>query len=437
MRCTGHFRQLLLWILTPLILSVFLPGSACRAATHLNMIHVQDSINPGVQDFIESAIEQSESDGAQCLIIFLDTPGGLVTSMRGIVQSILNSKIPVIVYVYPSGAQAASAGVFVTVAADIAAMAPGTNIGAAHPVASSGEDVPKTMNEKVVNDMLAFARSIGQQRGRNEQWLEDAVKESVSITAEEAFKNNVIDLVADDIPDLLKKLDGWELQRKGYSVTLHTLDAEQRTLEPGWLHQILRAISNPNIAYILLMIGLAGLYFELSQPGAILPGVVGGIALILALYALQSLPVNYAGILLILLAIIFFILEIKIASYGMLSFAGVTCLILGSLMLFRTRGYGGQLDMSVFIPTVVAVSAFFVAIASLAFRAQMRKPQTGIDALQGETGIVRQDLSPVGKVFIAGELWNAEADEDIAAGQRVQVVSVENLKLKVKRIDAN
>lgn len=437
MKCTGHFRQPLLWILTPLILSVFSPGSVYSAATHLNMIHVQDSINPGVQDFIESAIEQSEGDGAQCLIIFLDTPGGLVTSMRGIVQSILNSRIPVIVYVYPSGAQAASAGVFVTVAADIAAMAPGTNIGAAHPVTSSGEDVSKTMNEKVVNDMLAFARSIGQQRGRNEQWLEAAVKESVSITAEEAFKKNVIDLVADDIPDLLKKLDGWELRRKGYSVTLHTLDAEQRTLEPSWLHQILRAISNPNIAYILLMIGLAGLYFELSQPGAILPGVVGGIALILALYALQSLPVNYAGILLILLAIIFFILEIKIASYGMLSFAGIACLILGSLMLFRTRGYGGQLDMAVFIPTVVTVSAFFVVIASLAFRAQMRKPQTGIDALQGETGIVRQDLSPAGKVFIAGELWNAEADEDIPAGQRVRVVSVENLKLKVKRIDAN
>jgi len=426
-----------LWILAPLFLSMFFSGYGFGAATHLNIVKVQDSINPGVQDFIEAAIEESESDGAECLIILLDTPGGLMTSMRGIVQSILNSKIPVIVYVYPSGAQAASAGVFVTVAADIAAMAPGTNIGAAHPVTSSGEDVPKTMNEKVVNDMLAFARSIAQQRGRNEQWLEDAVKESVSITAEEAFKKNVIDLVADDIPDLVTKLNGWQLQRKGHTRTLHTLDVEQRTLEPSWLDRILRAISNPNIAYILLMIGLAGLYFELSQPGAILPGVVGGIALILALYALQSLPVNYAGILLILLAIIFFILEIKVASYGMLSFAGVTSLVLGSLMLFRTRGYGGQLDMSVFVPTIVAVSAFFVVIASLAFRAQMRKPQTGTDALEGEMGIVKKDLSPVGKVFVAGELWNAEADENIPASKKVQVISVENLKLKVKRIDAN
>ena len=437
MKHTERIRQIPLWILAPLFLSMFFSGNTFGAATHLNIIKVQDIINPGVQDFIGSAIEESENDGAECLIILLDTPGGLMTSMRGIVQSILSSKMPVIVYVYPSGAQAASAGVFVTVAADIAAMAPGTNIGAAHPVTSSGEDVPKTMNEKVVNDMLAFARSIAQQRGRNEQWLEDAVKESVSITAEEAFKKNVIDLVADDIPDLVTKLNGWQLQRKGHTRTLHTLDVEQRTLEPSWLDRILRAISNPNIAYILLMIGLAGLYFELSQPGAILPGVVGGIALILALYALQSLPVNYAGILLILLAIIFFILEIKIASYGMLSFAGVTSLVLGSLMLFRTRGYGGQLDMSVFVPTIVAVSAFFVVIASLAFRAQMRKPQTGTDALEGEIGIVKKDLSPVGKVFVAGELWNAEADENIPAGQKVLVVSVENLKLKVKRIDAN
>ena len=437
MKREAFTRQRHFWLLMPLLFGIISAGNAFCAASHLNMIEVQDTINPGVQDFIESAIEQSEEEGAECLIILLDTPGGLMTSMRGIVQSVLNSDVPVIVYVYPSGAQAASAGVFVTVSADIAAMAPGTNIGAAHPVTASGGDVPKTMNEKVVNDMLAFARSIAQQRGRNQKWLEDAVKESVSITAEEAFKKNVIDLVAVDIPDLLKKLDGWELQRKGYTRTLHTLGIEQRTIEPGWLHQILRAISNPNIAYILLMIGLAGLYFELSQPGAILPGVIGGISLILALYALQSLPVNYAGVLLILLAVIFFILEIKVASYGMLSFAGVISLVLGSLMLFQTRGYGGRLDMSVFIPTIVAVSAFFVVVASLAFRAQMRKPQTGTDALEGEIAVVKKDLSPEGKVFVAGELWNAEADEHIPVGEKVQVVSVENLKLKVKRIDAN
>lgn len=434
----GGMIRRFFWILAIFSLSVLMEdGTAPCSTAHLNIIEVHDTINPGVQDFIASAIDQSEKEGAECLIILLDTPGGLMTSMRGITKSILGSTVPIVVYVYPSGAQAASAGVFVTVSADIAAMAPGTNIGAAHPVTASGGDVPKTMNEKVVNDMLAFARSIAQQRGRNQQWLEDAVKESVSITAEEAFKKNVIDLVANDIPDLLKKLDGWEIHRQGRDITLHTLDMERRTIEPGWLYQILRAISNPNIAYILLMIGLAGLYFELSQPGAILPGVVGGISLILALYGLQSLPVNYAGVLLILLALIFFILEIKVASYGMLSFAGVVSLVLGSLMLFKTRDFGGRLDMSVFIPTIVTISAFFVVVASLAFRAQMRKPQTGTDALEGEIGIVKKDLTPQGKVFIAGELWNAEAEETIAAGERVRVISVENLKLKVKRIDAN
>jgi len=411
-------------------------GGAPGAERHLNIIHVQDSINPGVQDFIEYGIDRSAEQGAECLIILLDTPGGMMGSMRRIAQDILNSEVPVVVYVYPSGAQAASAGVFVTVAGDIAAMAPGTNIGAAHPVTASGEDVPKTMNEKVVNDTVAFARSIAAQRGRNAEWLEDAVRKSVSITADEAYKKNVIDLVADDLPDLLKKLDGWVLQRKGYSVTLHTEGIEQRTIQPGWLHMILRAISNPNVAYILLMIGLAGLYFELSQPGAILPGVIGGISLVLALYALQALDVNYAGMLLILLAIIFFILEIKVASFGMLSVAGVICLILGSLMLFRDPGLGNQLAMSVFLPTVAVVSAFFVTVATLAFRAQMRKPQMGVETLVGLIGVVKEDLSPEGKVFVYGELWNAVADESIRIGERVQVVSVQNLKLKVKRIDA-
>jgi len=427
----------LLGIMAFLVLVPFASKESSSAVSFLNIIKVQDSINPGTQDFIETAIARSEEAGAECLIILLDTPGGLMTSMRGIVQAIMSSDIPIVVYVYPSGAQAASAGVFVTAAADIAAMAPGTNIGAAHPVTSSGEEAPKTMNEKVVNDMLAFARSIAQQRGRNEQWLEEAVAKSVSITAEEAFQKNVIDLTADDIPDLLKKLDGWELHRKGSTRTLHTQGIEQRTIEETWLYRVLGAITNPNIAYILLMIGLAGLYFELSQPGAILPGVIGGIALILALYALQSLSVNYAGVLLILLAIIFFILELKIASYGMLSFAGVVALVLGSLMLFPSRGFGSQLSMSVFIPTIITVSAFFIIVTSLAFRAQMRKPQTGAEALEGALGEVKKDLNPEGKVFVAGELWNAEAEENIPTGETVQVVSVENLKLKVKRIGAN
>jgi len=410
-------------------------SAASSQPVHLNIIQLQETVNPGVEAFIKYAIDESAEDGAECLVILLDTPGGLMTSMRGIAQAILNSPVPIVVYVYPSGAQAASAGVFVTVAADIAAMAPGTNIGAAHPVTASGGDVPSTMNEKVINDMLAFARSLAVQRGRNAEWLEDAIRESVSITAQEAYDKNVIDLVADDLPSLLKRLDGWEIQRKGVTKVLHTKGIEERRIDPSMQHKVLRAISNPNIAYILLMIGLAGLYFELSQPGAILPGVIGGISLILALYALQTLPVNYAGFLFILLAIIFFMVEINVASYGLLGLAGVLSLTLGSLMLFGTPGPVSGLAWSVLIPTVLTVSGFFVAVASLAFRAQRRQPQTGAEVLIGLIAEVREDLTPEGKVFVYGELWNAEADEQIAAGEQVQVVAVDNLKLKVKRID--
>ncbi len=414
---------------------LLLGGVVGADALHLNLVQVQDTINPGVEDFLRYAIERSEEEGAECLIIHLDTPGGLMTSTRGIVQAILNSEVPVVVYVSPSGAQAASAGVFVTVAADIAAMAPGTNIGAAHPVSIGGGEVPSTMDEKITNDTVAFVRSIATQRGRNGDWLEDSIRKSVSITAEEAYALNVIDLVADDLPALLKKLDGWETMRKGTTRTLRTAGAEQRTILPGWQHQVLRSISNPNIAYILLMIGLAGLYFELSQPGAIFPGVIGGIALILALYALQTLPVNYAGILLILLAVLFFILEIKVTSHGMLSFAGVLALVLGSLMLFRVPGYTIRLAWSVFIPTVGVISAFFVTVATLAFRAQVSKPQTGAEGLIGMIGEVKQDLQPAGKIFVHGELWNAVSDQDLRVGEKVQVVAVENLRLKVEKID--
>jgi membrane-bound serine protease (ClpP class) len=416
------------------IVIFFAAGQAQPQQAHLNIIQVQDSINPGVEDFMEYALNRSVDDGAECLIILLDTPGGLMTSMRGITQAILNSKIPVVVYVYPSGAQAASAGVFMTVAADIAAMAPGTNIGAAHPVTGSGSDLPSTMSEKVLNDTLAFARSIAAQRGRNAEWLEDSVKKSYSATAEEAFKLNVIDLVADSLPDLIRKLDDWHVQRGGTTLVLKTQGIEQRTITPGLQHRILTIISNPNLAYILLMIGLAGLYFELSSPGAVLPGVVGGVSLILALYALQTLPVNYAGFLIILLAIVFFILEIKIASHGLLSLSGVLCLVLGTLMLFRYPEEPMQIALSVFLPTTIAVSIFFVAVSRLAFLAQRRRPQTGEDAMVGKIGKVLSTIDPEGKVFVNGELWNAVAEHRIEVGEKVEVLEVHNLKLKVTTI---
>jgi len=401
---------------------------------HVNIIQIKDSINPGVEDFIEYAIKRSEDDKAEFMIILLDTPGGLMTSMRGISQAILNSQVPIVVYVYPSGAQAASAGVFITVAADIAAMAPGTNIGAAHPVTGGGGEISSSMSDKVLNDTLAFARSIAAQRGRNAEWLEDSVSKSVSATAEEAFKLNVIDLVADNLPALMSKLDGWHLQHGGATLVLKTQGVEQRTISPSFQHSILRIISNPNLAYILLMIGLAGLYFELSSPGAVVPGVIGGMSLILALYALQTLPVNFAGFLIILLALVFFIVEIKVASHGLLSLAGVLCMVLGSVMLFRNPEEPEQIALSVLLPTTLVVSIFFAAVARLAFRAQTTKPQTGGDALVGMIGEVQREIDPEGKVFVSGELWNAQAEQRIEVGEKVEVLGVHNLKLKVKKI---
>jgi membrane-bound serine protease (ClpP class) len=425
-----------IWLTALFLTAVFLfalsPVDPQQA--HIDIIQIQDSINPGVEDFVKYAIKRSANDKAECLIILLDTPGGLMTSMRGISQAILNSQVPIVVYVSPSGAQAASAGVFITVAADIAAMAPGTNIGAAHPVTGGGGEMPSSMSEKVLNDTLAFARSIAAHRGRNAEWMEDSVRKSVSATAEEAFKLNVIDLVADNLPALIKRLDGWHLQRGGTTVVLKTNGVELRTISPSLQHDILRIISNPNLAYILLMIGLAGLYFELSSPGAVVPGVIGGISLILALYALQALPVNYAGFLIILLAVVFFILEIKIASHGLLSLAGVLCMVLGSVMLFRNPEEPRQIALSVFLPTTVAVSIFFAAVARLAFSAQKTKPQTGQDALLGMIGEVHRAIDPEGKVFVNGELWNAQADQRIEVGDKVEVLEVHNLKLKVKRI---
>lgn len=422
------------------LLALFLAATllfVCRPAEarkpHINVIQVQGSINPGVEQFIQYAITQSQNDQARFLVILLDTPGGLMTSMREICQSILNSRVPVVVYVSPAGARAASAGVFITEAADIAAMAPGTNIGAAHPVSESGGTLSSTMNEKILNDALAFARSIAAERGRNAEWFQEAVRKSVSASAQEAFKLNVIDLVASNLDSLLKKLDGWHLQRGGATVVLKTAGAQVLTISPTVQDRLLQIVSNPDLAYLLLMIGLAGLYFELSRPGAVLPGVVGGLSLILALYAFQTLPVDYAGFLIILLGLIFFIVEVKILSHGLFSLAGVACVVLGSVMLFRNPA--DRVALSVLLPTSAAVSFFFAAVARLAFKAQTSKPSTGVEALLGLTGKATRRIDPEGKVFVNGELWNATAEEPIEEGESVEVVEVRNLKLKVKRID--
>jgi len=408
------------------------PNLVLAEQTEVDIMQIADAISPGTAEFIKSGIKSAEKNGAACLIIELDTPGGLAESMRIIVQNILASSVPVVVYVSPSGARAASAGVMITMAADVAAMAPGTNIGAAHPVGAGGKDIDGKMSEKIINDMVAQAKSVAEKRGRNAKWVEDAIRESVSVTETEALKENVIDLIAKNTDDLIRQLNGRELKDKG---VLKLDNVKKVYLEETLRTKILKTISNPNIAYILMMIGLAGLYFELSHPGAIFPGVIGGISLILAFFALQTLPVNYAGILLIVLAIIFFIMEMKIASYGLLSVAGIVSLLLGSLMLFEGSTPGMKLSLQVLLPTIILISGFFVAVAGLVFRAQISKPSTGSGGLLGEIGIVRKALTPEGKVFIHGELWNARARQSLEEKTKVRVVKVVNLTLEVEPAD--
>jgi len=290
------------------------------------------------------------------------------------------------------------------------------------------------MSEKIINDMVAQAKSVAEKRGRNAKWVEDAIRESVSVTETEALKENIIDLIAKDTEDLIRQLNGREIKDRG---KLELDDANKIVLEETLRTKILRTISNPNIAYILMMIGLAGLYFELSHPGAIFPGVIGGIALILAFFAMQTLPVNYAGILLIILAIIFFIMEMKITSYGLLSVAGIVSLLLGSLMLFEGDTPDMKLSWQVWLPTIIVISGFFVAVASLVFRAQISKPATGAGGLVGEIGIVKKALRPEGKVFVHGELWKARAKEPLDEDVKVRIVKVVNLMLEVESVNGS
>ena len=410
----------------------FTPENCLSDQNDIYIAKISSSINPGVVDYIKSGIQKASEHNASCIIIELDTPGGLAESMREIVMAILGSKVPVVVYVSPSGARAASAGVMITMAAHIAAMAPGTNIGAAHPVGAGGKEISGTMSEKVLNDMVAHAKSVAEKRGRNAVWVERAIRESVSVTETEALKENVIDIIANDLDDLINKINGRRIEDKWI---LKLDNANKIILKESLRTKILKTISDPNIAYILMMIGLAGLYFELSQPGAIFPGVIGAISLILAFFAFQTLSVNYAGFLLIILSVILFIMEMKIISYGLLSIAGIASLLLGSMMLFENSAPGLGLSWTVFVPTVVIVSAFFVAVAGMVFKAQVTKPRTGEKGLIGEIGVAKTDIKTEGKVFVHGELWNATSKDIIEQGKKVRVVKVVNLVLEVELVD--
>ncbi len=411
---------------------LYVPFSHAEEKPHVAILPLNGPINPGTAGFIVNGIKRAQEDGARCIIIQMDTPGGLDSSMRMIIKNILASSVPVVVFVGPGGARAASAGVMITLSADIAAMAPGTNIGAAHPVTIGGKDIGKEMGKKIENDMVAYVRSLAQKRGRNVEWAEKAVRESVSIPAEEALKHNVIDLIAKDIPDLISKIDGKKINGK----VLKIKELPRIVYKESFKDRVLKTISDPNIAYILMMIGLMGLYFELAHPGAVFPGVVGAICLILAFYAFQALPVNYAGILLIILAIIFFLAEIKIPSGGLLSVGGIISLLIGSLMLFKTPQSFVRVSLKVLIPVVMTVSVFFIVIVFLVIKVRLRRPATGMEGMIGLHGIAETsfDSSSTGKIFVRGEIWDAISDETINKGEKVEVIDMNNMVLTVKKI---
>jgi len=401
------------------------------------VITVNGVINPIASEYIGKSIKKANEKKFEALIIELDTPGGLDTSMRSIVKDIIGSEVPVIVYISPSGSRAASAGVFITLAAHVAAMAPGTNIGAAHPV-GIGEKMDKVMAEKATNDAAAYIKSLAERNGRNAKWAEDAVRKSISATEEEALKDNVIDLVTKDINSLLSDIDGRKVRTITGEKVLMTSKANVIRTEIGLRHKILNLISDPNIAYILMLLGFYGLFFELTNPGSIFPGVMGGICLILAFYAFQTLPVNYAGLLLIFLAIILFILEVKIVSHGVLTIGGIISMIIGSLMLFESPAPFMKLSLYTILPAAIITALFFTVTLSLAFKAYKKTPVTGSEGLIGLEGTADTDITKDGgMVLLHGERWMAYSDDPISKGGKIIVEAVSGLKVKVKRSMSN
>ena len=423
-------------ILRTIFLVIFLLNFISNSsAEQIDIIKISDPITPAVAEFIVRSIDEVEASFAECIIIQIDTPGGLDLSMRQIVKKILSSRVPVVVYVSPSGARAASAGLFVTIAAHISAMAPGTNIGAAHPVNIGGGDMGRDMSEKVENDAAAYAESIALKRNRNKHWVSKAVRESVSISEVDALKKNVIDLISPEINKLIEDIDGRNVETVSGMIKLNTKGLTVNIKKMGIRESVLKAISNPNIAYILLMIGIAGLYFELSNPGVIFPGVVGGLSLLLAFYSLQSLSANYTGVMLILLGVIFFIVEFKVISYGLLSIAGIVAITIGSLMLFQFSDAYLQLSWAVIISSVGLTALFFIVLMGLIVKAQKGKPETGMDGLIGMTGKALDDFDKNGKVFVHGEYWDARISAPISKGANIRVVKAEGMILTVEKVD--
>jgi len=428
-----RLQQMRFYTIILLLFCAWSPGIAQTVFS----IRVEASINPATASFIRRAINKADASKSECLIIHLNTPGGLLKSTRQIVSDILSAPIPVVVFVSPSGSHAASAGVFITMAAHFAAMAPGTNIGAAHPVAMSG-GMDTIMSEKSTNDAVAFIRSIAEKRKRNIAWAEQTVRKSVSITENEALNNDIIDTIAANEASLLQMLHGREITLDARKKILDTQNASVNNTTMTLLEKFLNTISDPNIAYLLMMLGFYGLLFEMYSPGAIFPGVLGGISLILAFYALHTMPLNYAGLALIIFGIVLLLLEIKVTSYGMLAIGGVICIFLGSIFLLDQDSTFEMLriSMNIIIAVTIVSAAFFLFIGWMGLRAQKTKSVTGSEGLIGITGIALSNLNPTGLVLVHGETWNAESlSESIEKNKKIVVKNISGLKLFVEPID--
>ncbi len=467
-RCVNLWTRCFVIAVVICTLSVF--WSSPAQAAHVNVIELDNRIiSPATQQYILDGIDRSESDGAVCLVIKLDTPGGLLESTRTIVKRMLNAKVPIAVYVAPSGSRAGSAGVFITLAAHVAAMAPSTNIGAAHPVDVGGgggpakklirrvrhltdngprakeksrpveeetveEEARDPMTEKILNDTVAWAVTIAKTRGRNEAWAKKAVVESVSVTETEAVQQHIVDLIATDVPELLRRIDGRQVTVAGVPVELHTAEATIVTLPMSKRQEFLATITNPNIAYLLMLLGTLGLIFEFTHPGIGFPGIAGLICLLLALYAFQTLPVSYVALALMVLGVVLLIAEVKIISHGLLAIGGVICLTLGSLMLFESPDPTLRVSLRVILPTVATLAGVILFVVQRALQAQTHRVTTGAQGLIGQIAVASTALNPDGQVFVHGEIWNATGTHAVKRGEQVRIVRVDGLRLWVKRL---
>jgi membrane-bound serine protease (ClpP class) len=420
----------MLKLLTALILT-----AVPAVAQQVHVLPYQGAITPVTAEFFVDGIAAAEAENALAVILEIDTPGGLDSAMRDIVKAELNAAIPVIVYVAPPGSRAASAGAYITMAAHIAAMAPGTNIGSGTPVSMAGAAMDSTMARKVVHDATAYLESIARERGRNIEIAKAIVEDAANLPALEALEKNIIDIVADDRGDLLEQIDGMEVEVGGDVVILETADARLVEKQLSARQRFLKALVDPNVAYLLFLLGIYGLFFELSNPGSLAPGILGGICIILALFAFQSLPTNYAGVALLLVGVVMLILEVNVTSFGALTLGGITAMVLGSMILFDAPGDWAKLSVAVVLPTVLVTALFFLLCVWLVVRSQRRRVVTGQQAMVGEVGrvVVGIEAGATGKVVFHGEVWSATSEQRIEKDETIEVLSIEGRIAHVRR----